>query len=146
MTLQKLTLCALLSTAAIISGCQSDKAQDSTLNFARAWCISGGPIYTAIDETPMVKAVAIREGVITYVGSNTGEWCQDAAGANSKTIDLKGAAAYPGFTDAHGHLLGIGLREMTLNLEGTTSIKDLQAKLAGVVSETPKGQTIYGRG
>ena len=146
MTLQKLTLCALLSTAAIISGCQSDKAQDNTLNFARAWCISGGPIYTAIDETPMVKAVAISEGVINYVGSNTGDWCQDAAGANSKTIDLKGAAAYPGFTDAHGHLIGIGLREMTLNLEGTTSIKDLQAKLAGVVSETPKGQTIYGRG
>ncbi len=27
---------------------------------------------------------------------------------------------YPGLTDAHGHLLGIGLREVTLNLEALT--------------------------
>ena len=35
---------------------------------------------------------------------------------------------------------------MTLNLEGTTSIKDLKSKLAAVVANTPNGQTIYGRG
>jgi len=30
----------------------------------------------------------------------------------SMTPLLNKAAAYPGLTDAHGHLLGIGLREM----------------------------------
>ena len=35
---------------------------------------------------------------------------------------------------------------MTLNLEGTASIKDMQAKLAEVVANTAEGQTIYGRG
>jgi len=35
---------------------------------------------------------------------------------------------------------------MTLNLEGTKSVKDLKARLASVVKETPKGETIYGRG
>jgi len=73
-------------------------------------------------------------------------WCANSAEGNSKAIHLNGAAAYPGFTDAHGHLIGIGLREMTLNLEGTASIKDLQARLAEVVANTPEGQTIYGRG
>ncbi len=145
MKFQNLKLCALLLAGAI-SGCQGNKAQDKSSNFARAWCISGGPIYTAIDDAPRVEAVAIRKGVITYAGADIGTWCKDKAGLNSNSINLKGAAAYPGFTDAHGHLIGIGLREMTLNLEGATSIKDLRAKLASVVKETPKGDTIYGRG
>lgn len=145
MPIQKSALSALFAATVLIS-CQSETASDSSSNFARAWCISGGPIYTANDETPQVEAVAIRQGVITYAGPDTGKWCANKAGGNSKKVDLKGAAAYPGFTDAHGHLLGIGLREMTLNLEGTTSIEDLKAKLTTVAAKTPEGETIYGRG
>ncbi len=144
----KLALLSLVSTAALF-GCQADSTKntaDSTGNFARAWCISGGPIYTANDSAPVVEAVAIRKGVVTYVGADTGNWCTEAAGASSQTINLKNAAAYPGFTDAHGHLLGIGLREMTLNLEGTASIKDLQSRLKTAAAKTPKGEAIYGRG
>jgi len=111
MKFQNLKLCALLLAGAI-SGCQGNKAQDKSSNFARAWCISGGPIYTAIDDAPRVEAVAIRKGVITYAGADIGTWCKDKAGLNSNSINLKGAAAYPGFTDAHGHLIGIGLREL----------------------------------
>ena len=135
-----------LLAATILLGCQSEPPKDTRSNFARAWCISGGPIYTANDETPRVEAVAVRKGIITYAGVDSGDWCNRAAGSNSRTVNLNGAAAYPGFTDAHGHLLGIGLREMTLNLEGTSSIEDLKAKLSAVVKATPDGTTIYGRG
>ena len=145
MTVQKKISIALLAAAALVS-CQADSGQETSQNFARAWCISGGPIYTANDESPMVQAVAIRKGTITYAGPDQGDWCPNNAKGNAKIINLKGAAAYPGFTDAHGHLIGIGLREMTLNLEGSTSIEDLKAKLAAVINTTPKGQTIYGRG
>ncbi|GGX58753.1 amidohydrolase [Litorimonas cladophorae] len=144
----KIALMSLVSAAALMScqGGESNADQSSSNNFARAWCISGGNIYTANDENPTVEAVAIRKGIITYAGPDSGDWCADAAGTNSKTIDLESATAMPGLTDAHGHLLGIGLREMTLNLEGTTSVTDLQSRLKQVVSETPTGQTIYGRG
>lgn len=145
MPVQKSAFSALLATTVLL-GCQAKTAPETSSNFARAWCITGGPIYTSNDETPKVEAVAIRQGIITYAGDDEGNWCSKSAGGNSKAVDLKGAAAYPGFTDAHGHLLGIGLREMTLNLEGTTSIKDLKSKLAAVVANTPNGQTIYGRG
>lgn len=147
MPVQKFAICALLAATALI-GCQAEKSSstDTASNFARAWCLSGGPIYTANDDTPMVEAVAVRKGIITYAGPDEGNWCADFGGGNSKSINLGGAAAYPGFTDAHGHLIGIGLREMTLNLEGTTSVEDLKAKLAAVAAETPNGQTIYGRG
>lgn len=145
MPVKHLPLLALLAAAGLVS-CQTEEKVETTSNFARAWCISGGPIYTANDDTPQVEAVAIRKGVITYAGADEGNWCSDAAGTNSKTINLNGAAAYPGFTDAHGHLIGIGLREMTLNLEGTKSIEDLKSKLETVVANTPDGETIYGRG
>jgi len=61
-------------------------------------------------------------------------------------IDLAGAAMYPGFTDAHGHLYGIGAREMTLNLEGTTSLAELVTKLAAGIQSANPGEVVYGRG
>ena len=110
------------------------------------WCVFGGPIYTAIDTAPIVEAVAVKDGTITYAGTAIDNWCNDNTSENHRSVDLKGAAMYPGLTDAHGHLLGIGLREMTLNLEGTKSVADLKSRLAEVAKNTPEGETIYGRG
>lgn len=138
-----------LSASLVSTGCQDPAADGGSSqgnNFARAWCISGGPIYTAEDAQPTVEAVAVRQGIITYAGDATGEWCEKFAGGNSTEIDLKGAAAYPGFTDAHGHLIGIGLREMTLNLEGTKSITELQDRLRSAVDVSAPGETVFGRG
>ena len=67
MTILKSMSIALLATSVLVS-CQADSAKDSANNFARAWCITGGPIYTANDKNPVVEAVAIRKGTITYAG------------------------------------------------------------------------------
>ncbi|NWG92930.1 MAG: amidohydrolase, partial [Parvularculaceae bacterium] len=67
-------------------------------------------------------------------------------GATTAIIDLAGAALYPGFVDSHAHLLGIGMRELTLNLEGVGSIEELVDIVAAAAQETPEGETIYGRG
>ena len=129
----------LLVTACGKNGVTSDDSKNN-------WCVSGGPIYTAIDANPTLEAVAVKDGVITYAGAADGSWCEDNTSVNHRSVDLKSAAMYPGLTDAHGHLLGIGLREMTLNLEGTKSVTDLKSRLAEVVKNTPEGETIYGRG
>ena len=139
----------ITATALLIAGCSGNTTPDhkaSGANFARAWCISGGAIYTANDKSPTAEAVAIRKGIITYVGKDKGDWCEKYAGSDSQNINLNGAAAYPGLTDAHGHLLGIGLREMTLNLEGTQSISDLRERVKQAVSELAENETLYGRG
>lgn len=139
-----------VSLALTLGACSPKNTQQASNEAAdvsdRCFCISGGPIYTANDAQPTVQAVAVFEGRITYAGADTGSWCEDNAGKGGMNIDLDGAAAYPGLTDAHGHLLGIGLREMTLNLEGTESVTDLQNRLRTVVETTPAGETIYGRG
>lgn len=106
------------------------------------WCFSGGPIHTANDEQPMVEAVAVIDSEITYAGVADGEWCPDGA----VTYDLNGYAMYPGLTDAHAHLIGIGKREMELDLTSARSVRDLQDLVRDVVDATPVGETIYGDG
>jgi predicted amidohydrolase YtcJ len=67
-------------------------------------------------------------------------------GPETKTVELGGAFLYPGFTDSHAHLFGIGMRELTLNLEGVGSVEELVDIVAAEASETEAGKLIYGRG
>ena len=77
---------------------------------------TGGNIYTVNEKQPRAEAIAVKAGKIVFVGS-----AADAkvhVGTRTKVIDLKGATVVPGLTDAHYHLMGVGMREVTLNLEG----------------------------
>ena len=105
--------------------------------------IHGGPIHTGVDAKPTAEAVLVRDDKILFVGDLKTAKAQAAKGA--KDIDLKGAAAYPGFVDAHAHLTGIGLRELTLNLDQTKSLAELVATVKAYAAAHPEG-AIYGRG
>ena len=103
----------------------------------------GGVIHTGVAAGPQVEFVAVDEGRIVFAG--TAEEGEAWIGEGTEAIDLSGAAMFPGFTDAHAHLLGIGQRERSLNLEGVDSIEDLQARVAGAAEANPDG-VIAGRG
>jgi predicted amidohydrolase YtcJ len=105
--------------------------------------IHGGPIHTGVDAAPTAQAVLIRDDRILFVGDLKAAQAQAAKGAQD--IDLKGAAAYPGFVDAHAHLTGIGLRELTLNLDQVKSVAELVAMVKAYAAAHPDG-AIYGRG
>ncbi|WP_292035467.1 MULTISPECIES: amidohydrolase [unclassified Brevundimonas] len=109
--------------------------------FAQNLLIRGGTIHTGVEAQPTAEIVAVRDGRIAYVGA--------AAGAPSteglEVVDLKGATLFPGFTDGHAHLDGIGWREMTLNLEGSTSVAEAMQRLTDWARAHPEG-VIVGRG
>lgn len=134
---------ASLFILTLLSACKNTEIK--TENFSN-YCISGGTIYTANDAAPIAEAIAVDSGKITYVGPVTRDWCDKNTDNNREIINLEGNTLYPGLTDSHGHLLGIGLREMTLNLEGTQSIKDLQKRLREAINNSDTNGTIYGRG
>ncbi len=142
----KITLLAGLALSTLVA-CQNDNPR-STQIITNNWCISGGEIYTALDETPKATALAVNNGRISYVAIDSEEtnWCDKYAGRNPRNLNLDGKALYPGLTDGHAHLLGIGLREMTFNLDHVQSIAEMKSALSAVVAKTPKGETIYGRG
>ncbi|HEY6804058.1 MAG TPA: amidohydrolase [Pyrinomonadaceae bacterium] len=105
---------------------------------------TNGNVYTANDRSPKAQAVAVKADRILYVGTNAG--AQNYVGPNTRVVDLHGNTVLPGFADAHQHLSGVGFREMTLNLEGTTSLDDLLAKLKARVDQAKPGEWVTGRG
>lgn len=124
---------AQASLGALVASCAPRGAPDLIIH--------GGPIYTGVTETP-VEALRIRDGVFAVVGS-LADARANTRGA--REIDLAGAAAFPGFTDAHVHLTGVGAAALTLDLVGVTSITDLQARLRTYAASHAEGP-IYGRG
>lgn len=103
-----------------------------------------GNIYTANDNAPQAQAIAVKADRIVFVGSNAA--AEKYVGPNTNVIDLTGLTVLPGFTDSHQHLSGVGQREMTLNLEGTTSLEDFLAKVKARVDQAKPGDWITGRG
>ena len=61
-------------------------------------------------------------------------------------LDGKGRTMLPGLIDAHGHVMGLGFQLMTLDLSGTTSLADAQAKIAAYARANPNRKWIIGRG
>ncbi len=134
-------LLALLASTALAACSPSSKEQAEPED--KADLILIGKIYTEAGADP-VEAIAIEDGLVIYVGD--GQWVEEFRGDDTQEIRLGEAVAYPGFVDGHAHLTAIGLREMTLNLEGTSSVADLQARIAEEISKQAPGAIIYGRG
>ena len=106
--------------------------------------IWGGPVYTADAARPRVEAVAVRAGRIVFAGDRGA--AQALVGPATRIIDLKGATLFPGFTDSHAHLDGVGERELTLNLEGAASAAEVAARVKAYAAAVRPGEVIYGRG
>lgn len=121
-----------LALAAVLAATSPAAAEDLLIH--------GGPIYTG---SAKVEALAVKDGKVAYAGSLAQA---RAAAPGARDLDLKGAAAYPGFVDGHAHLSGIGFREMTLNLEGTPSIEALVGTLKAWNTAHPGTDVISGRG
>ncbi len=61
-------------------------------------------------------------------------------------VDEKGKIMLPGMIDAHGHVMDIGFGELTLDLSGTKSLAEAQAKIAAYAAAHPDRPWILGRG
>lgn len=106
--------------------------------------LKNGNIYTVNDKQPRAEAIAIRGMRIIFVGSNAD--VKKFEGGATRVVDLGGKTVVPGMTDAHYHLLGVGQREVTLNLEGTSSLEDFLARVRERASQAKPGAWVTGRG
>lgn len=105
--------------------------------------LMNGIVYTLDNRQATVEAVAVKDGRIVGAGSN------DEIRRKFKSdrvIDLKGRAVYPGFVDAHGHMEGLGALMSNVNLDGTTSVEEIQTLVAERAKSVKPGAWIRGRG
>ena len=103
-----------------------------------------GQVYTANERRPRAQAVAVKGNKILYVGDNGG--LRRFIGPNTRVVDLRRATMVPGLADAHMHLSGVGSREMTLNLEGTSTLAGFLERVKARVDSARPGQWVTGRG
>ncbi len=61
-------------------------------------------------------------------------------------VDGKGRVMLPGLIDAHAHVMAIGFGQLTLDLSGTRSLAEAQAKIGAYAAAHPDRAWILGRG
>lgn len=124
----------VLLLALIHSSCSRREQADLILH--------NGTVYTVDSMFSVRQAVVIKDGKILKVGID-----EEIIGEYDATtvIDLKGAAVYPGFIDAHCHFLNYGLSLQRVNLTGTKSFNEVLTKLTEFRATHPNGW-LLGRG
>ena len=103
-----------------------------------------GNIYTGQTDQSFIGSIASNGAKITYVGKVLSD--AEIACSDAEVINLNGKYVFPGFTDAHGHLKGIGYRELTLNLQGISSLNETLQVVRSYISTKEEGEWVIGRG
>lgn len=101
-------------------------------------------IYTANDLQATAQATAVTGDKIIFVGTNA-----DASKfmcGNAKIIDMAGKFVYPGLTDSHQHVEGVGERLKTLSLFGISSLAATRTAIKEFAAKVPSGEWVQGRG
>ena len=106
--------------------------------------VTSARIYTSDVNRPVAEALAVRDGLIAFVGSNRGALA--LAGPKTERLDLSGRTVITGMVDAHAHLLGLGQALRTVNLVGTKSYDEVIARVVERAKTARPGEWIRGRG
>ena len=101
-------------------------------------------VHTMDESRPRAEALAIGAGRIVAVGTTAD--MRALRGPQTEEIDLRGATVVPGLKESHGHFVGIGQAQMSLDLVGTKSFEEVVARVASAVKGKAKGAWIVGRG
>ena len=115
-----LLLCAISLICAICGCSYAESSVADTVVY--------GNVITMDDANPTAEAVAIKDGIIVFVGSK--EDAEAFVGENTQTLDYGGSSVYPGFLEAHTHGFFAGYRAVG------------QADLSGVF---PTDYEVYGK-
>jgi len=102
----------------------------------------GGRVFTAARVRPWATALAIWDGRITVVGTDTQveRWSEKG----TRSIDLHGRVVVPGFIDAHAHLADSAGELGWTSLGRTRSLEDALSRLRKVAARTPPGDWVVG--
>ena len=88
--------------------------------------LRGGDILTQDAAHPHARALAVRGGLIVAVGDAV-----DAlVGPKTRVIELNGRAVVPSLTDAHAHLINLGIARNQVELRGCKSADDCAGRIA----------------
>lgn len=103
-----------------------------------------GTIYTANRGGDFAEAIAVKDGVILYVGSSEG--VQQYMGSGTDVIDAGNGLVTPGFIDVHAHPAAATDILYAIDLTELNSRETYLEKIRGVYIESPNSNLLYGFG
>lgn len=103
-----------------------------------------GKVFLADSAHTVVQALAVRDGRVVAAG--TSEGMRRLAAPGAEMVDLQGRLVTPGFNDAHIHFGAGGLGLLNVSLLGTTSLAEIERRVAAAAAQAQPGEWILGRG
>ncbi len=107
--------------------------------------LKGGRVWCGLD-LGAAEALAIKDGCVLATGPASE--IEVLVGPATRTIDLRGRLAMPGFYDAHMHLMSMGRAAQHINLRASAvnTLDGLLERVAERAAQTPPGEWVEGRG
>ncbi len=102
-----------------------------------------GKVFTAESADKNITAIAIQNGKILRIGSDT---ILKLQGPKSKLIDLGGKFCMPGLIEGHGHMEGLGESLTSINLLGIKTWQDAISSVNAKIPSLGTGEWLEGRG
>ena len=104
----------------------------------------GGPVFTGTGDPIHGQAVAVTDGRITAVVSESE--VDGLIDARTRVVQLDGALLSPGFQDAHVHPVSAGVELLMCNLSEATDAPDAVATVAAYAAAHPEEPWVLGGG
>lgn len=101
-------------------------------------------ICTGDPDRPWAEALAIKDGAVAAVGTNSE--IRSACRRGTSVFDLPGRMVTPGIVDAHLHFVSFGLYLDRVDLRDLTSIAACRERVKEAVARKKPGEWIIGRG
>jgi predicted amidohydrolase YtcJ len=105
--------------------------------------LENGTVYAGADAKPQRLSIVVRDGRIAFIGDPPRARRLARPG---RRVDLSGAFVFPGWADAHGHLLGLGKSLEVAQLRATADSTDAARRISELAAKLPAGSWVEGRG
>ena len=126
----------LVALALALTGCALAEAADTVVY---------GRVYTSNEAQPWAEAVAIKDGLFTYVGDADG--AAEYVGDGTEVLDYGEGMVSAGFVDAHSHAHAGGASELfQVMLFDCDTIDQYREALAAFIAENEDLDVIAGAG
>ncbi len=128
-------LLSLFAAILLLTGCASDDPD--------GYLVTDAVIYTMDANDPAVESMVVMDGKVAAIGHP-----EDLRAAYPDLAEHSagGKTIVPGFTDSHGHFMGLGLEKLSVDLRGTRSIDEVIQRINDFYSDLEPGEWIRGRG
>jgi predicted amidohydrolase YtcJ len=103
--------------------------------------VTGARIYTLNPRSPMVSAIAVKDGKVLAAGDHV----ERHLGPSTHRIDAKGATIVPGLIDSHVHMRALGDSLEILDLRATKSAEEIGEMVRQAAKSHKPGEWIRGR-